>query len=430
MKLSISKRIAGICMLNLVLFSAVAWTGASGIAERAAALEHLTAALGQDHVAVVTLSSSVREGGSSGIATMLAIAALISIAASFLLSRSMVGRMRNMVANIKEVEQGDYRVRLADAGNDELDEMAQTMNAALGKTQELVSEFLRMAESLANSASGLSETATDLSEGVETTTSMSTTVASAAEEMSSSMEMMTGSAEQMAVTIAEVVTATEGMETNITKVAANAEEALIVATEAAGLTASSEGEISKLGAAADEIGRVIGTIQEIAEQTNLLALNATIEAARAGEAGKGFAVVATEVKELANQTADATEGIRARIEGIQSTTAVTVESIRALSDVMKKINLISETIALETEQQSKAAREISQSIVQTSTSATTVSSGVSECSLASQEITQNISGVDRAIKKSSRGISSIHVAGTAIGEMAMALRDLGASYKV
>jgi methyl-accepting chemotaxis protein len=429
MTLSLSYRLAGLCALNIAFICAVAWDGASRVREREVALEHVRETLGADHAVFGNLSSTALSGGSSNIA-LIVVAVFASIAVSWLIGRLLLSRLGRFVTELQKLESGDFSARLPEGGATELDAVARAANGATDKTQSLVSKIISMSETIEGSATGLAHTADGLLEGAGNTTAMSTTVASAAEEMSSSMDMMTGSAGQMAVTIAEVVEATEGMETKITEVAANAEEALIIATEAAGMTASSEREIFKLGTAADEIGRVIGTIQEIAEQTNLLALNATIEAARAGDAGKGFAVVATEVKELANQTADATEGIRARIEGIQGTAASTVESTRALSDVMKKINLISETIALGTEAQSKAAKEISKSIVQTSASATAVSSGVSECALASQEITQHISGVDRGIREETVGIKSVHREGRAIGELAQALYGLGDSYQV
>ena len=152
----------------------------------------------------------------------------------------------------------------------------------------------------------------------------------------------------------------------------------------------------QLGAAADEIGKVIEVIQDIAEQTNLRALNATIEAARAGEAGKGFAVVATEVKELAKQTASATDDIRRRIEGIQNSTGESVRAIGEISEVIKNVNEVSRTIASAVEEQSITTREIAQNVAQTTTAAEAVSRGVAESASACQEVTRNISQVDQA----------------------------------
>ncbi|HYW78895.1 MAG TPA: methyl-accepting chemotaxis protein, partial [Thermoguttaceae bacterium] len=188
--------------------------------------------------------------------------------------------------------------------------------------------------------------------------------------------------------------------------------------------------IGQLGTAADEIGKVIETIQDIAEQTNLLALNATIEAARAGDAGKGFAVVASEVKELAKQTADATEDIRVRIEGIQSSTGEAVVSIGQISDVIHQVNDVSKTIASAVEEQSITTREIAQNVTQTSDAATSVSAGVAQSASASQEITQNIAGVDQGARQTAQGASKTQNASQELAGLAEQLQTLVGQFKV
>ena len=150
-------------------------------------------------------------------------------------------------------------------------------------------------------------------------------MAAAAEQMSANMSIMSASTEQMSGNVKAVASAVEQLTASINEIAKSAEQAATVANSAAGLAKAGNTTIGDLGTAAGEIGKVIEVIQDIAEQTNLLALNATIEAARAGDAGKGFAVVATEVKELARQTAAATEDIRRRIGGIQTSTGQVVQ---------------------------------------------------------------------------------------------------------
>ena len=147
--------------------------------------------------------------------------------------------------------------------------------------------------------------------------------------------------------------------------------------------------VSKLGDSSTEIGQVIKVITSIAQQTNLLALNATIEAARAGEAGKGFAVVANEVKELAKETAKATEDISRKIEAIQTDTKAAVEAIAEISGVINQINGISNTIATAVEEQNATTNEMARN--------------VSEAARGSGEITSNIAGVAQAAESTSRG---------------------------
>ena len=151
--------------------------------------------------------------------------------------------------------------------------------------------------------------------------------------------------------------------------------------------------IKQLGDSSNEIGQVVKVITSIAQQTNLLALNATIEAARAGEAGKGFAVVANEVKELARQTAKATEEISQKINAIQGATGVAVSAIGSISDSIRKINEISTTIASAVEEQTAATNEISRN--------------VSEAARGTAEVTSNISGVSQAAEEGGRGSGEI-----------------------
>lgn len=171
--------------------------------------------------------------------------------------------------------------------------------------------------------------------------------------------------------------------------------------------------IGKLGDSSLEIGKVIKVITSIAEQTNLLALNATIEAARAGEAGKGFAVVANEVKELAKETAKATEDISRKIEAIQGDTQGAVNSIRQIGEVIAQINDISNTIASAVEEQTATANEMSRN--------------VAEAAKGTSEIAQNITSVAMASQNTSQGAANCQQAAAEMSRMATELQQLGAS---
>ena len=309
-------------------------------------------------------------------------------------------------------------------------QIAEAVNGMCTNLRQVLGKVAENASTLTSTSEELTTTGVELAAGAEQTTTQSATVASAAEEMSTNMTNMSASTEEMTANVQTVAAAVEEMTTSITEIAKNAEQASNVADNAAQLAESSNQTIGQLGTAADEIGKVIEVIQDIAEQTNLLALNATIEAARAGDAGKGFAVVATEVKELAKQTADATEDIRNRIEGIQGSTQEVVRSIGEISDVIGEVSGVSRTIASAVEEQSITTKEISQSVAQSSDAATTVSRGVAESASASQEITQTIVEVDKAAKQTVVAASRTQDSGSAMSQLAGELQSLVSQFQV
>ncbi len=309
-------------------------------------------------------------------------------------------------------------------------EIAKAVNAMFANLREVIGGVAQNAETLNSTSTELSATATQLANGASETTNQSATVSSAAEEMSINMNNMAASSEEMTTNVKTVAAAVEQMTASIAEIAKNAEQASSVANNAAGLAESSNQQIGQLGSAADEIGKVIEVIQDIAEQTNLLALNATIEAARAGDAGKGFAVVATEVKELAKQTADATEDIRNRIEGIQSSTQEVVVSIGEISEVISQVSDVSKTIASAVEEQSITTKEIAKSVTQTSSAASTVSAGVTESATASQEITRSITEVDQAAKQTAKAASQTQESGNVLSNLAEELQSLVGKFQI
>ena len=361
-----------------------------------------------------------------------AVGIFLGVVLAIVITRMIVKPIKRTVDMIKDIAQGegDLTRRLDASAKDEIGELARWFNAFVEKLQGIIKQIAGNAKTLAGSSTELSATASQLASGAEETTNQSGTVASAAEEMATNMNNMAAATEQMTTNVKTVAAATEQMTASISEIAKNAEQASIVAGNAAEMAQSSNQVIGKLGSAADEIGKVIQVIQDIAEQTNLLALNATIEAARAGDAGKGFAVVATEVKELAKQTAEATEDIRGRIEGIQSSTGEAIKSIGSISEVIQQVNEISRTIASAVEEQSVTTKEIAQNVAQTSSAAETVSVGVTQSAMASKEITQNIAGVDQAAKQTAQGAAQTQIAGAELSKLAEELQMLVGQFQV
>lgn len=368
----------------------------------------------------------------SAVITTGAIGLVVIVLGAYWLARSITNPIRSTVSMLKEVAEGEANLtkRLKVYGNDEVSELASWFNVFIERIQEIIGRVSENSQSLAVSSEALTGKADALSAGAKDTTLQSATVASAAEEMSTNMKQMAASTEQMSSNIRSVAASAGEMTSSISEIAENAEQSASVADKAATLAKISNEKVGSLGVAADEIGKVIEVIQKIAEQTNLLALNATIEAARAGEAGKGFAVVATEVKELAKQTAIATDDIRERIEGIQGSTGEAVESIQEITQVINDVNRVSRTIASAVEEQSNTTRRIASTVADTATAADSVAQNVSESASASQEITQNIAGVDVGAKQTAGVATETKISGTQLSELAVELQTLVGQFQV
>jgi methyl-accepting chemotaxis protein len=237
-------------------------------------------------------------------------------------------------------------------------------------------------------------------------------MSASAEETSAQAGVVSAASEQVSRNVQTVATGVEKMNAAIREIAKNASDAARVSQDAVTTAATANATIGKLGDSSLEIGKVIKVITSIAEQTNLLALNATIEAARAGEAGKGFAVVANEVKELAKETAKATEDISRKIEAIQGDTQGAVDSIRRIGEVIAQINDISNTIASAVEEQTATAHEMSRN--------------VSEAAKGTSEIAQNITSVAMAAQNTTQGATNCQQAASEMSRMASDLQQLGA----
>jgi methyl-accepting chemotaxis protein len=232
-------------------------------------------------------------------------------------------------------------------------------------------------------------------------------IAASAEETSAQAGVVAAAAEQVSRNVQTVATGSEEMGASIREIAHNAAEAARVAAGAVGVAQETNATVGKLGESSTEIGNVVKVITSIAEQTNLLALNATIEAARAGEAGKGFAVVANEVKELAQETARATEDISRRVAAIQSDTEGAVDAIGQISQVIGQINDFQTTIASAVEEQTATTNEMNRN--------------VTEAATGSGEIAANVSGVAQAAQVTTEGVAQTQ---TAVAELARMSTDL------
>jgi methyl-accepting chemotaxis protein len=281
---------------------------------------------------------------------------------------------------------------------------------------EATSALNTMKNNLRKTVRAIAETALHVAAASEELTATSHQISANSQETSTQATVVSNAAQQVSQNLQTVATGAEEMGASIKEIAKNATEAAKVATSAVKVAENANATVSKLGDSSSEIGQVIKVITSIAQQTNLLALNATIEAARAGEAGKGFAVVANEVKELAKETAKATEDISRKIEAIQSDTQAAVGAIGTISEVINQINGISNTIATAVEEQNATTNEMARN--------------VSEAARGSGEITSNVAGVAEAAESTSRGASDTQKAAEQLVETSAELRRLVEQFKL
>jgi methyl-accepting chemotaxis protein len=300
------------------------------------------------------------------------------------------------------VADGDLTRHVAVRSADEVGVMAGALNRATDGMRAAVSSLDSTASTLAAAADQLAHTSTQIATSAEEASTQATVVATAAEEVTRNVQEVAAGTQETGVAIREI--------------AQNAHEAAQVAANAVGVADSTNQTVSKLGESSVEIGNVVKVITSIAEQTNLLALNATIEAARAGEAGKGFAVVASEVKDLAQETAKATEDIARRVAAIQSDTESAVVAISEIGGIIARINEYQTTIAAAVEEQTATTSEMNR--------------GVSEAAAGSAEIAANIVSVAAAAQLTTESVTESQRASEELARMSSGMQAVVSRFRV
>jgi len=409
-----------------------------------------------------------------------------SILASVLITRSVTQPVKQMRDLTKAMAGGDLSRRIGLKQRDEVGELALATDALADSLSKIVSEIVGASETLAHSSEDLGRISTQLLSQSDETSTQSSGVAAAAEELTTNISTMAAAAEQMSMSVASISSASEEMSvnagtissaaeqtaTNVKAVASavreisgsfqdvltNVREGSRVANQAMSMAETATHSIQALTQASTEISQVTETIKMIALQTNLLALNATIEATSAGEAGKGFAVVAHEIKELANQSAKAAEGIARKIEGVQNGTREAVTVIQSVADVIKAINASADRISSSVEKQTQAAHTIStnvgeaskgvgdiarsiaevataandmsRSVAEAARGANDVSRNVGESAKASQGISSSIETVGSAARATNSSATSVNTAADALDRVAKELRKIVGRFRL
>ncbi|MET7417882.1 methyl-accepting chemotaxis protein [Dactylosporangium sp. NPDC005555] len=313
---------------------------------------------------------------------MLILGVLLSLALATLVARSIVRSVRNAKTVLDEVAAGDLTARMSVTSGDEVGQMGLALNESLDRIAEMVRLVGTSATSLASSSTRLTGVARTIASGVDDAAEQATAVSGSAGEVSRNVQT--------------VAVGTDEMNESIREIAQNATEAVRVANEAMDAANETTRTMAKLGESSAEIGNVIKVITGIAAQTNLLALNATIEAARAGEAGKGFAVVANEVKDLAQETAKATEDISQRISAIQADAASAVAAISRISEVIESVNGYQTTIASAVEEQTATTNEMGRNAANAASGSTEIAASIDRVARAAQSTSVGVQETESA----------------------------------
>jgi methyl-accepting chemotaxis protein len=360
--------------------------------------------------------------------SLLAIAAGIVVSA--FLARSMATSIRYVVNILQRLDVRQDVPENLRAKQDELGELARAMQTMIEKLRELVSGISGGVETLAASATELAAVSKQTSAGAAAMSEKTRGVGAAAEAASTGTLSLASGMEQSSASLSSVASATEQMSATVADVAGNVARARTISEQAAAQAQTITDQMQKLGQAAQEIGHVTETITNISAQTNLLALNATIEAARAGTAGKGFAVVANEIKELARQTAEATEDIKARIAGIQGSTGSAVSDIGQITAVIKDVGGIVASIAAAIEEQAAVTKDVAGNIAQASSGVKKANERVSQTAKVSQTIARDIACVNTAVADIRQGGEQVQVSAAELSKLAEQLNAHVAQFRM
>ena len=314
---------------------------------------------------------------------------------------AVVGPIQDVERVLGRLSGGDFTTSIQNEYAGDFNQLKNALNAMTEQVRAALVKIGKETATLGSASEQLGWVSEQMSTSAEETAAQANVVSAASEQVSTNIQTVAAGADEMGASIREI--------------AKNTAEATKIANSAVQLSQATNETVRKLGASSAEIGQVIKVITSIAQQTNLLALNATIEAARAGEAGKGFAVVANEVKELAKQTAKATENISQKIQAIQQDTGGAVTAIGHITGVIEQISDIQNTVATAIEEQSATTSEISRNLA--------------EAAKGGADITMNIASVAQVAKTTTEAAGKTHQSAKSLEQTTAQLRQLVSQFR-
>lgn len=349
--------------------------------------------------------------------------------------RSIAKRLNESASIAKKMSKGDLTKRFqsddkSEKSLDELGFLGFSLNHLANSLQSNIKEIRNSAKELHNSSENMSLVSSTLSSEAGLSEEKTLIVTDIAQRTSHDMNAVAAAMEELSANTQQIAGSTSKMNETIKEISQNTDEASKISNNAVLKVETASIRVDELGVSANEIGQVSDTITEISEQTNLLALNATIEAARAGEAGKGFAVVANEIKDLAQQTSEATYKIRKSLQLIQDATKLTVVDIKDVVDVIKEVNVIVNNISERVEEQTMTISEIDNNVAEGASAIQEVSHNIANTSSSAEKTSNDINTVSKSITQISSNSSSIASGSKKLLGLAEKLHAMVASFKV
>ena len=406
----------------------------------APALPDLTAAiqklLDSRKAQLESVSASAAATVSSGrwaLIVLLLVAIGVSAPGCIVIARDLTRPIAAIIKHLGDVSRGDVSKDMpADlaARSDEAGDLAKATQQVVANLRPMIKDVSQGVHTLSASSTELSAISGQMSDGSRKASERADAVAAAAEEMSAAMHTLADAMERASANLTSVACSTEEMTATIGEIAANSEKARRITGDATRHAAQVGESVGQLGQAAQLIGKVTETISNISAQTNLLALNATIEAARAGAAGKGFAVVANEIKDLAQQTAKATEDIKDKVTGIQSSTSQTIVDIGTISQTIKDVSEIVSSIATAIEEQAAVTKDIASNLAQASNGVQSANQQVSQTSQVSTQIASDIGTVNQTASEAAAGSAQVRSGAEDLSRLAEALSNTVEQFKL
>lgn len=409
LQMSISQTLVAAVTINLLLVGTSALLGIWGVAEAASKSDVAGAVNGATGFAV----------------ELLVVAIILGAVIAWWLSRSLSSGMKAVSRCLEHLEKGDLIAKeKTDDYTGEMGTVIGSVARSIATIRNIVGNLSVNADALRTNAGVFADTAVGQAAEAESINVQATMVASAGEELSASSGEMANSAQLIHDSAEAVATSVEEMSASIHEVAQNCAKESNLAKKADDQAAETKRLMEHLNVSAGEIGKIVDLINRIAAQTNLLALNATIEAASAGEAGRGFAVVAAEIKELARQSATATEDIRNQVALIQKDAENSMKSIGDVSQVIQDVSTISSSNASAVEEQSVTTSEIAKALQNVSREISMLTTNVQQMAEAAGEVSKNIQGVSVAATGSAKSAAKNTASSKELLALAASLQDI------